>query len=220
MPAPRIRPPLSGLFYAQMTTDLAVSPATQTKPRRPTRHYDEAHVQAGLTQIALNAGNHRNAHKALAAMGYHIPPGTLEDWKNRTHADRYQQVRDELVPQVHARIAEECEDNARLAAEIEALALEATRQQLATGDLKDASSAARNMATVRGINIDKASLLRGRPTSIVETRDATEVLRSLAAQIPDLQPHINSTATEEQEHNGSTTEQVLSSQSQAQGTRE
>jgi hypothetical protein len=44
------------------------------------------------------------------------------------------------------------------------------------------STAARNVATVGGIDRDKAAMLRGEPTEIVEHRDGGEILRELQAR--------------------------------------
>jgi hypothetical protein len=58
--------------------------------------------------------------------------------------------------------------------------------------------ALRNVETAKAINVDKSALLRGRPTQIVERRDAAELLRKLQATgvvALDL-PAVDSTAEE------------------------
>ncbi|MDP8909820.1 MAG: hypothetical protein M3N47_12070, partial [Chloroflexota bacterium] len=71
---------------------------------------------------------------------------------------------------------------ALLAGEVERRALQETAAQLERGELRDASLAARNAATVKGINVDKLLALSGRPSEVVEQRDPNEILASLEAK--------------------------------------
>lgn len=174
------------------TTDLA--PA---KPKRLMRRYTEEDVQRGLTQLALCNGNHAHAHDDLATQGHDIPAETLRSWAKNQHAHQYEQIRSDLVPRIHARIATQHEDVARQALEAQALAIQLTHQQLASGNAKQPSTIARDLGTVAGISTDKANLQRGRPTHITEHRDIAGILRSLEANIPGVQPaDADTTATE------------------------
>jgi hypothetical protein len=58
---------------------------------------------------------------------------------------------------------------------------------------KEIAAAARNLATSKGINVDKLLTLTGRPSQISETRNADELLRKLETlKVKSIQ----STATE------------------------
>lgn len=159
-----------------MSTDL--EPA---KPKRVKRSYTEEEQERGLLELALCAGNVRLASKKTG-----IPHQTLENWKSHTNTERYERIQADIVPRLHARLAAEAERNALDAMDAQQLALAVTRQQLANGDIKDASGATRNLATTAGIMTDKAALLRGRPTAIIEQRSPDEILNSMAAKLQRL----------------------------------
>lgn len=161
------------------STQLASSP--EAKPKRAKRSYNEEELERGLVELALAAGNSRLASRTTG-----IPPKTLENWARTIHPERYERIQADIVPRLHARIAANAERNALDAMEAQQLALEITRRQLANGDIKDASGATRNLATTAGIMTDKAALLRGRPTAIIEQRSPDEILNSMAAKLQRL----------------------------------
>lgn len=154
-----------------------MSTVTITKPQQS--KYTEAEIREGLTVLALCSGNYRRAGRELRERGVQIPDDTLRKWKDHTHKGSYQQIVEQELPQVYAAIAERCEDLALEQAEVEAVALEKLRQDLPSMDGRDVSNALRNLATSKAINIDKASVVRGRPTEIREDRTLVEVARSL-----------------------------------------
>ena len=47
---------------------------------------------------------------------------------------------------------------------------------------RDTAGAIRNVIVAKAVNIDKASLIRGRPTEIRATADITDLLRGLKAR--------------------------------------
>lgn len=162
------------------------------KPKKPKTSYLEADYERGLLALALCAGSVRKASKQTG-----IPFKTLDRWKVRL-ADRYEQIQADVVPRLHAQLAAEAEAAAFDAMDAQRLALELTRTQLNTGEIKDASTATRNLATVAGIMTDKAALLRGRPTAIIEQRNTDEILNSMAAKLQRLTGQtINSTAIDD-----------------------
>ena len=151
------------------------------RPRKSASHYTEEEIYRGLAEVALCAGNTHRAARQLSAQGMAIPRGTLEKWANRQHVDRYARVREELLPKIHAQIAADCEELAALGAQLERETLEKYREELPNLRASEAASAVRNIATSKAINVDKATLLRNRPTQIVEHRDASELIRKLEA---------------------------------------
>jgi hypothetical protein len=58
--------------------------------------------------------------------------------------------------------------------------------------IKDASTAAKNLATTAAIATDKIAVMEGRPTSIIEHRTTDDILRGLEAR-----GYVNSTTTED-----------------------
>lgn len=122
------------------------------------------------------------AHDRLAEQGLHVDPRLLRYWRTRIYPERYRDIADTHAVLIEQVIVQQARETALLAAEVERIALEETRAQIERGELKDASTAARNAATVKGINVDKFLGLSGRPTHITETRDAAAIIRSLRAK--------------------------------------
>lgn len=154
---------------------------------RSIRSYTEQEIRDGLTEMALSGGNSRLASRRLKVRGLSIPHQTLQSWVSKTQLERYDEVRREVVPRVHARIAAEHEDLARLEAEAERKALEVFLSKAENMSAAEASTAGRNWAVTRGISTDKANTMRGKPTGIVEHRvTAKELWRSLSKGVPGL----------------------------------
>ncbi len=143
--------------------------------------YSEEDIERGLHALALSGGNASRAQRQLKAEGLTIPASTLEGWRKNTHADRYATIRYQVIPQIHAKLAEESEDLAAEYAKLELETIARFRKELPNLKASEAAGAARNIATSRAIAVDKASLLRGRPTTIVEHKTVEESLRKLAA---------------------------------------
>jgi hypothetical protein len=106
---------------------------------------------------------------------------------SKVHSQRYQQLRQELVPRIHAKIAAECEDTARFAGQVEREMLVKLAKDFEQLAPRDQAGAIRNVSTVKAINVDKAALLRGQPTEIVEHRQgADELWAELEAMFPSV----------------------------------
>jgi hypothetical protein len=172
------------------------APATTKKPKRRASRYSEDEIERALIAVAVCAGNTHRAHRELAKQGHKIPRPTLDVWATRLHADRYQRIATEVVPKIHERIATEAEDLAQAYADAERTALDRLNETLDELDPKDVATAIRNLATSRGISIDKAALLRGRPTQIIEHRDPADIARELAAMRPDVFEYVDEDAEE------------------------
>jgi len=163
------------------------------------KHYGEEEIEHGLMAVALCAGNTAEATRQLALDGVRISRSTLDRWTRTSHAERYLALRAELVPKVHAKIAEECEDMARRLAEVERETVEKFQQELPSLKASEAAGAVRNITTSKGINVDKAAAYRGRPTAIVEHRPSEEIMRELerfAIEKPERKPDVEGTAEE------------------------
>lgn len=140
-----------------------------------------ANVERGLQTLALLG----SPTKAAEETG--IPEATLRRWAKDTHAARYHAIREQVMPRIHAEIAAESEDLARLWGQLERKGVEDLHETWDQLKTPEKSAALRNATVSRGISIDKASLLRGKPTSIVENRTPDELLRKLASsQVADV----------------------------------
>jgi hypothetical protein len=148
-------------------------------PRRKGERYSEEEIERGLLEVAMCRGNTRRAARQLAAQGITIPRTTLETWTNRLHPQRYADIQERVLPMIHQRMAEQSEELAQAYAEAEYEALAQLRRRVPDMRASDAASAVRNLATSRGISVDKAALLRGQPTAIEERRDVGEILFAL-----------------------------------------
>ena len=151
--------------------------------RRPGEGYSEEMMDRGLLEVALQGGNTRAAHRNLKAVGIDIPRRTLYEWITVNQVERYQRLRTELAP----KIAAECEDTAELAGRVERGMLAQFEKDYSKLEPRDQAGAIRNVSTTKGINIDKAALLRGQPTEIVEHRhDVGELWSEFAAMFPSV----------------------------------
>ncbi len=156
--------------------ELAIAPASRARAG----DYSPEEVERGLMEVALCGGNTRRAHRALKERGLQISRSTLLKWATERHVDRYDELRREVIPKVHDRMARESEDLAIEYGEAERKTLERYLQVLPELKPAEAAGAARNMATSRGIATDKALTLRGQPTQITEHRSVDETLKALA----------------------------------------
>ena len=143
--------------------------------------YTDAEIEAALTAVALCSGNTRRAAGLLEESedACTVPRGTLENWIRYKHTHRYEQITEEILPTVYAEIAQKSEDLAARMVKAEEALMDRVNEK--AGELKghEAASALRNVSTAKAINIDKASIIRGRPTEIREERTMADVARSL-----------------------------------------
>jgi hypothetical protein len=140
------------------------------------RDYTTEEIDRALVEVALCNGNTRAAHRNLKAEGVHIPRPNIERWARVLYRQRYQELRAELVPRIHAKIAANCEDRAEQADELERKMLAKFGEDFEQLAPRDQAGAIRNVSTVKAINVDKAALLRGQPTEIVKHERSTDEL--------------------------------------------
>ena len=155
--------------------------------RRPGQGYTEEQIDRALVEVALCAGNTHAAHRNLRALGFEVPRATLYEWITRTQAERYQRVRVELAPRIAAKIAAECEDTAEVAGALERNMIAKLAKDYDKLAPRDQAGALRNVSTTKAINIDKAALMRGQPTEIVEHRhDVAELWAEFEVMFPSV----------------------------------
>ena len=166
---------------------------TTLAPDKPKRTLED--IERGLTALALTAGRPVQASDRLKEQGLDIPASTLCRWRDHQYHERYLEIATTVAYRVEDVIVQEARETAALAAQLERAALErAYRQVMNSKEGVDASQVAQRASTVKGINVDKLLQLTGRPTQVVEHRNADEVLRKLGASLPGL--IVDGTATE------------------------
>ena len=143
------------------------------------------------------AANYLKAEKGIA-----IAPATLTDWKVR-YGERLDDMRDKYAGQLEGNLAHEMRDVARLAVDVERLALERAKSRLEAGKDDDPGKTAANVARVKQVNVDKLMTLTGRPKeyTAVDGRSLEEKLRKLVAmgvlQAPDEPKELEGALVEE-----------------------
>lgn len=158
----------------------------ETKTRRPIRRYKPEEIERGLAAVAVWGGNTRRAARQLKAAGLSIPRETLRGWIETVHSERYAELRTELVPRIHAKIAEESEDLARREAELAHKVLDRLETELPDIPARDLPGALRNLDTGKAINVEKSLLTRSQPTVIVGRQSPDELWRQLKRIAPQL----------------------------------
>lgn len=139
----------------------------------------EKAVENGLLALVACNGRCRKAEALLQARGvWNINAKQLYEWKNGTHAAKYQELREKHAPDLEKRLSAGLRDTAMLASEGMQKAVLKAMEGLK--DDKDPSKTAANLATVADKTTRNMLGLEGRPTSITETRNVNEILRSWA----------------------------------------
>ena len=147
----------------------------------PKRFYSDDEIAAGLLAMIAWAGNATKAAEYLEEeKDILIPKGTLSRWKI-VHAARYDELRDKYAGEMEERLAHNMRDAAALAIEGTREAVDLARERLASRKDEDPARTAANLSRVAQSSTDKLLALTGRPSRIVETRGAEEVIRSLVA---------------------------------------
>lgn len=158
--------------------------------------YTAEDVERALLALAFANGNASAANRSLEQQGHPVPVSTIQLWGER-EAERYAKIRDDLVPRIHANLAQDSEDLARKALHAAANTIDDYETAREEKNLKAAnalSSMARNIATVSGISLDKVAPLRQRPSQIIEHRTPEQNMKRLAVLVPGL--IVESTAEE------------------------
>lgn len=143
--------------------------------------YAEDEVNAALTLLATNGGQPTITAEQLKEEGIKVSRRLLTSWREKQFPRRYHEIRQGLGKAIS-------EDLADRATETALEANQATRQYIQQAvsriDEVDANHLAKNaqsLAMVASQNIEKAELLRGKPTEIkkIDLEDALSVLESL-----------------------------------------
>lgn len=156
-----------------MTTLIEVHPASK---------YSAEEIERGLVLLALESGNVTRTRKLLKQEWGKAPDAnTIARWLER-YRDHYAEIRQKVAPELKLRMAEVHADLAARLADLENRTIDELEQEIADLSPKDKANLLRNAAVSSGIHIDKAQILRGDPSAIVERRELPEIVRALAAK--------------------------------------
>lgn len=161
-----------------MSTELAQRPKGVRKPKK-----SEREIERGLLALAECNGNSRKASELLVEDDIELHPTTLQRWSTDGHAQRYEEIRAEVLPKVRRKAADEHRRLAEKANEVNELLLARLKAEAKDLPVRDLSPAARNMSVSSSIHTEKSELLDGLPTEIRGgEKDAASVLRKLSGR--------------------------------------
>jgi hypothetical protein len=110
----------------------------------------------------------------------------LQGWVTEVRAERYKQIHSELLPAIYDRIAERSEALAEDAADLEEQLLRQVKRTAKGLRPDQAAGALRNVSVAKAVNLDKAFVIRGRPTQITAHADVTDLLKTLSQRYGDV----------------------------------
>lgn len=144
--------------------------------------YTYADVDLALRLLILNGGNRNATVEQLAERGIAVTSEAIKYWRDHAFARRYFNMRQELGRDVGEEVAGRAMERALQADDATGIFIEGAVREARAGEMtgRDMAQAARAMAQVLKDNVEKAQLLRDRPTEIRETRDPMEALKFLA----------------------------------------
>jgi hypothetical protein len=148
----------------------------------PNSKYTAEQIEVGLTAIALELGNCAAAARMLKQLDPDNAPDAqrLRDWK-RAHPERLSEIRAEQMHRIKGKLADQHGDLAARNNELEQEALALLSDRVADMSDRDLINLVRTGSFASSQHTDKAQLLRGEATMIVQ-RELPEVVRALAAK--------------------------------------
>ena len=141
--------------------------------------YTEGEVNLALRTLILSGGDVKGTVGALAEEGIVIKHDALRYWRDVAFSARYYKLREELAQTVGEEVAGRAMERALQADEAESRFIEKAVEKIEDVSPDRLASAARDLSGVKASNIEKAQLLRNKPTEIRETRDTGEILDQL-----------------------------------------
>jgi hypothetical protein len=137
----------------------------------PAAHTD-TDIERGLTALAVLG----DAEKASKQTGYNAR--TILSWRDR-HPDRWAHIETNRARIIDQACIDEFRTIVQEAADVTLLAVRKERENLVAGRTREPGQTALNMAKTAATMADKVAMMEGRPTAIVEHRNADDILRGL-----------------------------------------
>ena len=150
---------------------------TQGRPLQ----YPLALVERCLWETAAAGGSATRAHAVLSEQGLDpLPPRrTIQNWTTGRFRNRYHEMLSEQARDLEEIVAAQATANAIRMGDAEQDALRQTMAGLSMASGVEASMILRNISQSKAVQVDKAQLLRGRPTQINAERSLDELARAL-----------------------------------------
>lgn len=145
-----------------------------------------------LLVLAYCGGNYKLAIRQLQGAiedGQEVRvPGSVTAYEQlkRKNLDRYVRLQQEYAEEIEAIAVVQARDTAIRAGELEAEILTKIGEKIDDIDAKSLAIALKNVATTKGINVDKLLILTSRPTQITDKRDVDSILKAIAKKAPGL----------------------------------
>lgn len=153
---------------------------TELEPLDKARHTPKE-ILTGLTAMAINGGDSELAAGQLHELvGISLHPRTLRHWRAR-YPNRYAKACEEHAPAIEAKVLHLHREIATQAAQGVLKAIRVENRRLDYGQVDNAARSAKDLSTAAAIAVDKVHAITGRPTNIVEHRNADQILRELQA---------------------------------------
>lgn len=157
--------------------------------KTPARRYTLEQKELALHTLALTGNRYEHACDLLRnhPEGFDVSRQLLHRWATHQLPDRYEEIRTQVSQQVAQRVANQAEEIALAAGNLELQLIQDLEAKRTDMDARDVATAIRNISTTKALNIDKiSSPIRGRPTIIHSDRTAEDILKALKALEPGL----------------------------------
>lgn len=154
----------------------------------PKSPYTAKEVTEALVELAVCSGNARRASAQLAERGFKIDHTTLYVWKNKTYAEDYRRLHEEELTGIYDQIAANAEAVVQLAGENEIKGMMLLADKLERLEGRELAQATAAVSKTKQINSDISSTIRGKPTKITATFDASDALERLAREFGQIAP--------------------------------
>jgi hypothetical protein len=164
-----------------MTEELVPTDASApavTESGRTIHEHSEKDVTDALNFLVLTASPKRAA-TLMCDLGHDISERKLKHWRDHAFRTRYYNIRRELAQEIGEELAGKAFERALQADEVQATMIERLGSEVAEIDAKDLPKGIQALASAKSSDIEKAQLLRDKPTSIEEKRSVTELFAEL-----------------------------------------
>jgi len=142
--------------------------------------FSEDEVNLALKLLVLNGGSYKPTVEQLKAEGIdNIPREKLRHWRDKAFPRRYWQIRQELGRDVSENVAGRALERALQADDAQKLYIEKAVENVGEVNPDHLAKNALALANVMSQNVEKAQLLRDRPTEIRELKAADELVEEL-----------------------------------------
>lgn len=142
-------------------------------------------VDTALTVLAVVNGNAHETSRRLEAQGVFKPDGTpiavstIRTWAKSTYADRYLEIREQVLPRIKMEMAEKMEGAALHGISIQEQIMSRLEQEIPNLAPKDLGKNLQHVGIATGINSQRSAELRGDPNFRPERTDIDEIKRGL-----------------------------------------